>query len=280
MLEGNGVMAASKSSSELLQRTISGVVIVAGVLGGIYLGGGFWVSVVVLLAVLSLAEYYRMLGRHMKISKGVGYICALAVLFSSVEGVRPISIVLILSLTVYAIFMIEMVRRQTSGRSFAVDNVGGTLSGVLFIVVPWTCMLLLRSLPLGLLILISLFACTWGCDVMAYLIGSRWGKNKLCDNISPNKTWEGFIGGFIGSILMIAVVVFVLEQPPFPLFLVGLICGTAGQMGDLAESLLKREVEVKDTGNLIPGHGGVLDRFDSILLNGLLTYLVFGVVLA
>ena len=70
-----------------------------------------------------------------------------------------------------------------------------------------------------------------------------------------------------------------MEQPPYPLFIIGVICGIAGQLGDLAESLVKRELGEKDSGALIPGHGGVLDRFDSILLNGLLTYLVFGLLL-
>ena len=80
--------------------------------------------------------------------------------------------------------------------------------------------------------------------------------------------------------MMIAIVVYVLEQPPYPLLLIAPICGIAGQLGDLAESLVKRELEVKDSGRIIPGHGGVLDRFDSILINGLLTYLLFGIVLA
>jgi phosphatidate cytidylyltransferase len=202
------------------------------------------------------------------------------VIFSSTEGVRPVSIALILSLTVYAILMVEIVRRQTWGTSFAVWNTGGTLSGILFIVVPWTCLILLHNMPTGRLLLVSLFACTWGCDVTAYLVGSRWGRFHLCENISPKKTWEGFIGGAMGSVLTIALIVFFQEQPPFPLFSIGLICAFAGQLGDLAESLIKRETGVKDAGKLIPGHGGVLDRFDSILINGLLTYLLFGVILA
>ena len=272
-------MAGSSPSHELALRALSGVVIVLGVIGGIYLGGRTWLCVVSALSLVSLGEYYHLLGKRMKLSRGIGYICALAVLLSSSEGVRPVSIALILSLSAYAIFMVEMVRRQTTGQSFAVENLGGTLSGVLFIVIPWICIVLLRNLPTGNLILVSLFACTWGCDVMAYLIGSRWGRNKLCEFISPKKTWEGFIGGFLGSFLMVAIVVYVLEQPPYPLVLIALICGVAGQLGDLAESLVKRELDEKDSGRLIPGHGGVWDRFDSILINGLLTYLVFGVVL-
>ncbi len=81
----------------------------------------------------------------------------------------------------------------------------------------------------------------------------------------------------MGSMLTNAMVIYFLEQPPYPLFVIGMICAIAGQMGDLAESLLKRELGEKDSGQLIPGHGGVLDRFDSILINGLLTYLIFGV---
>jgi phosphatidate cytidylyltransferase len=273
-------MMDSMRRRNFIQRTFSGLLVVSGILGGIQQGGWMWILVVSVLALLSLAEYYRLLSTQFRLSRGIGYISALAVIFSSAEGVRPVSIALILSLTVYAILMVEIVRRQMWGTSFAVWNTGGILSGILFIVVPWTCLILLHNMPTGRLLLVSLFACTWGCDVTAYLVGSRWGRVHLCENISPKKTWEGFIGGAVGSILMIALIVFFQEQPPFPLFLIGLICAFAGQLGDLAESLIKRETGVKDAGKLIPGHGGVLDRFDSILINGLLTYLLFGVILA
>ena len=260
-------------------RTLSGAVVVLGILGGIYQGGWTWVIVVLALAMMSLAEYYRLLSTQFKLSRGIGYLSALAVILSTAEGIRPVSIVMILSLTAYAVLMLEMVRRQTLGGSFAIWNAGGVLSGILLIIVPWICLILLRNMPTGRLFLVSLFACTWSCDVMGFLVGSEWGKMRLCENVSPKKTWEGFIGGALGSILMIALIVFFWEQPPYPLFLIGLICAFAGQFGDLAESLIKRETGVKDTGNLIPGHGGVLDRFDSILINGLLTYLIFGVIL-
>ncbi|MDR1730696.1 MAG: phosphatidate cytidylyltransferase [Synergistaceae bacterium] len=269
---------AALNRRNLTRRTFSGLAVVFGVLAGIWLGGWVWILVVAVLSLISLSEYYRLLSGQFRLSRGVGYISALAVILSSAEGVRPVSIALILSLTVYSIFMIEIVRRQMWGTSFAIWNVGGTLSGILFIIVPWTSIILLRDLPTGALILVSLFCCTWSCDVTAYLVGVQWGKKRLCENVSPQKTWEGFIGGVMGSVLMIAVIVFATEQPPFPLFLIGLICGLPGQLGDLAESLIKRETGAKDTGNLIPGHGGVLDRFDSILINGLLTYLFFGVI--
>ena len=268
------------SNPEFLLRTVSGLLIAGGVVGGIYFGGWVWFSIASLLALLSLAEYYRMVGKHMKLSRGIGYLCALAVLLSGTGGVlRPMTVVITLVLSAYAILMIEMWRRQLTGQSSGASNVGGTLSGVLLIVVPWMCIVLLRYFPTGTLILVTLFACTWGCDVMAYLVGRRWGQNQLCEQISPRKTWEGFIAGAVGSMFVNAAVIYFLEQPPYPLFIIGLICGVAGQFGDLAESLIKRELGEKDSGHLIPGHGGVLDRFDSILLNGILTYLIFEVLL-
>lgn len=264
---------------ELFLRAVSGLVIVAVIIGSIYFGGWIWFIVASGLGLLSLSEYYRMLIKRMRLSRGVGYICALAILFSSSEGVRPVSIVMIMSLCVYVIFMIEMFRRQLYNKSDAVMNVGGIISGVLFIIVPWTCIILLRSFPTGSLILVTLFACTWTCDVMAYITGRIIGHTLLCENVSAKKTWEGFAGGATGSLLMSALMIYFLKQPPFPLIVIGFICGFAGQLGDLTESIIKREFGEKDSGQLIPGHGGVFDRFDSILLNGLLTYLLYSMFL-
>ena len=265
---------------DFVVRTISGAAVVLGILVGIHYGGWTWVTVVLTLAILSLSEYYRLLSTQFKLSRGIGYISALAVILYSAQGIRPVSIAIILSLTFYAVMMLEIGRRQALGASFAILNTGGVLSGILFIIVPWSCLILLRNMPTGYLYLIALFACTWSCDVFAFLVGSRWGRIRLCEKVSPHKTLEGFIGGALGSFIMISLIVYFWEFPPYPLVLIGLICAFAGQLGDLAESLIKREVGVKDAGSLIPGHGGVLDRFDSILINGLLTYLFFGIILA
>ena len=265
---------APLSSSEVMRRTVGGTFVVAAILSGIWYGGWLWVSVIVFFSMISLSEYYRIVSTQARLSRGIGYIAAALVLFSTVEGLHPISISLTLTLSVFIIFIIEIIRRQLQGVSYAILNVGGTLSGILYITVPWCFILLLRSFPAGQLLLISLFFCTWGCDVAAYLIGSRWGHHKLCDKISPSKTFEGFVGGLAGSIFTAGILVFILGQGVSPILWIGIICGTLGQMGDLAESLLKREAGIKDSGSLIPGHGGALDRFDSILINGLFTYVL------
>jgi phosphatidate cytidylyltransferase len=273
-------MAALKkrNDSELLLRGFSGICIVAVILTGIWFGNWIWFGVVAAFTFLSLSEYYKMLALHYRVSKGIGYIAAFAVFYSSAEGLQPVSIALTLSFATFLILIVEILRRQIGGESFAIWNVGGTISGILYIVVPWSFMLLLRAFPAGPVILFSLFCCTWGCDVCAYLVGSRWGRAKLCERISPNKTWEGFFGGLAGSMVVGSLLIFFLQQRPFPLFWIAVICGTLGQLGDLAESLLKREAGIKDAGSLIPGHGGVLDRFDSILISGLMTYVLYVVI--
>lgn len=280
-------MADSKQGNELRLRIFSSFFIVLIIIGGIYMGGYVWAGIASALCLESMREYYRMLSKNAKLSRGIGYICSLVVLFSSFEGLRPVTMAVTMSLSTFGIFLIEIMRRQMTGHSDAVRNVGGTLSGVLFIAVPWTCLILLRGMPIGVLMLVTLFACTWGCDVGAFIAGKRWGQspskkgreNWLCREVSPNKTWEGFIGGMVGSMLVNAALIYLLEQPPYPLFVIGVICGIAGQLGDLAESLVKRETGTKDAGSLIPGHGGAFDRFDSILLNALITYTIFGLVM-
>lgn len=119
----------------------------------------------------------------------------------------------------------------------------------------------------GVATVLSLFASIWVCDSAAYFAGRAFGKHKLFPRVSPNKTWEGAIAGFVG-----AVATFLIARStviPYMTFTNAVVCGTIvgvfGQIGDLAESLLKRDAGVKDSSSLIPGHGGVLDRFDSVM---------------
>ena len=263
----------------ILVRAVSGAAVVALVLGALFAGGIFWTSLVSLIALLSLAEFYGMVSRRFKVSRGIGFLAALLIIFTAAEGINPVSLVLTLSITAFVILFVEVMRRQIQNESYAIWNMGGTLAGILYIVFPWTFMILLRRLPSGTVLLFVMFLSTWLCDVAAYLIGSLWGRTSLCENVSPKKTWEGFLGGVAGALLASAAVAYILETSPLPFLSIGLICGVAGQLGDLAESVIKRETGVKDSGKIIPGHGGILDRFDSVLINGLLVYVLFGVIL-
>ncbi len=119
----------------------------------------------------------------------------------------------------------------------------------------------------GGFLLISVFITIWICDSAAYFIGSAIGKHKLFPRVSPNKSWEGAVAGFIFAVITMVVLRELLLDALtlFDAVFVGIVIGTVGQIGDLIESLIKRDSGVKDSSNLIPGHGGIFDRFDSLL---------------
>ena len=121
------------------------------------------------------------------------------------------------------------------------------------------------TLSAGAVYLWIAFLGTWASDTFAYLVGSKIGRTKLAPLISPGKTREGAVGGLIGTIVTVAVFGSLFQLPLHHLLALGLLVGIVAPLGDLVQSVIKRYVGVKDSGNFFPGHGGVLDRFDSIL---------------
>lgn len=272
-----------EKNKELATRTMSSAVIAPVILIAIHYGEWVWPVVAGVIALLSLSEYYELISRlkGAKISPGVGYIFSIIFfLVARQDTAQSIILAMILSLCVFSVFCVEVVKRQISkGISNAVFNAGGIISGVLYIAIPWTCLIMLRDYVIGRQILMTIFLCTWGCDVGAYLGGKKFGTVKLCEYVSPGKTVQGFIFGFLGAIIVNIASIYFFILPVYPIIIIGFICGIAGQLGDLVESLIKRETGQKDSGRLIPGHGGMLDRFDSILFNGLLSYLALRVLI-
>lgn len=120
---------------------------------------------------------------------------------------------------------------------------------------------------------LGIFLLIWCNDVFAYFIGKRFGKTPLASKISPKKTVEGFMGGLVGSLVMGAVLVFAMPDLSWHWLALGLIVGIVGPLGDLLESVLKRKAGLKDSGRILPGHGGVLDRFDAFLLSAPFVFL-------
>lgn len=263
------------SIPDLPLRTFSGIFIVILIIGGIFEGGNIWNTIVFLIAMISLWEFYKLLQTKHDISPWLIMTSGAFVLIGAAADMSLTAILCTIPSIVLLALFLEVIRRQVSGESYALENMGATLVGIAYVILPWSFMILIRSRELGSLFLITLFCCTWSCDVAAYIVGSRLGRNLLCERISPKKTWEGFLGGTAASFLCGGVLALIFSFPPLPLLLMGLMCGIAGQLGDLGESVLKREAGVKDTGSLIPGHGGFLDRFDSILVNGTLSFVIF-----
>lgn len=137
---------------------------------------------------------------------------------------------------------------------------------------------LVRSSEDGIIFIWLIFLCSWGCDTCAYLTGVTCGKHKMAPILSPKKSVEGGIGGVVGAVLLGALYGFLMRNRvsiEYPVLLCGVICGVGGlisMVGDLAASAVKRNYEIKDYGKLIPGHGGILDRFDSVLFTAPVIY--------
>ncbi len=270
--------AYDRPGAEIVKRALSGIVLVLAVIVAVDFGGYFWSALATLAGMVSLVEFYKISSKRLRFSRGIGLLAGLSFLimvgFLDVgEKALLTGLIMVLWITLFA----ELVKRQSTGSSTAIENSAGVLGGLIYVILPWCLSIYLREGPVGKIVLLSVFVCTWACDVFAYIVGSKLGKHRLCENISPKKTWEGFYSGVAGSFLAAAAIAYVREFPPFPLLVIGLICGIAGQLGDLAESIFKRESGVKDSGNVLPGHGGMLDRFDSVLVSLTITYFVFEV---
>lgn len=150
-------------------------------------------------------------------------------------------------------------------------NTATTLLGVLYVALPLSIMLFIPSLiwigkwePLCFLFYLFI---VWANDVFAYLVGITLGKHRLCERISPKKSWEGFFGGIVGAVAVGALGAYVLDSSYTLWMGLALVVAITGVLGDLVESMFKREAGVKDSGNIMPGHGGMLDRFDALLVS-------------
>jgi len=144
------------------------------------------------------------------------------------------------------------------------------LSGIFYVGWLLSHYVMLMGLEGGKGLIVLILFSTFACDTASYFVGSAWGRRKLAPTISPKKTWEGAAGGFAGAIAasLLLGMVLNLHIAYIHLLALGMLVGILGQLGDLAESMLKRDAGVKDTGSIMPGHGGLLDRIDSVLFVG------------
>ncbi len=140
--------------------------------------------------------------------------------------------------------------------------------GLIVIIPAWLAINLIRNAENGILILLFLFILIWSADSFAYFAGKKWGKHKLIPAVSPGKSWEGLIGAIIGAgfVILLTLVVTKVEFATWPLaFLIGWVTVLFSIVGDLVESMCKRNVGLKDSSQILPGHGGLLDRLDSLM---------------
>ena len=156
------------------------------------------------------------------------------------------------------------------------EKAGWTMFGWVYLVLPWYCMVsMLKELTYDPMLFLGIFGLLWMADSGAYFAGRTLGKTKLLPAVSPKKTWEGLGGGLLGSLVLAWILSQSLTQfTPGQWLVLAFSTTLAGTLGDLAESRLKRSLEMKDSGSLLPGHGGFLDRFDGFFLSAPVNYLI------
>lgn len=257
--------------SPLMIRILSAAVFIAVVVAAIFGGKYTAYALVIVLAGLALWEFRGL-------SDGMGFRAPLWLLlplgaFFAFSGtvLRRVDVAIVLSLALVAglgAFLVLPGRRQGLGR-WAMG-----LAGALYIGMPFNYYLLLYTTPPhGVIWTIFVILAVIAGDAAALLVGSRIGRHPFFSNISPRKTVEGAVAGVIASVVVMVIGVSgVLGISPIHGIALGLLVGLSATMGDLVESQMKRIAEVKDSSNLIPGHGGVLDRLDSILFPPILVY--------
>ncbi|NIK75588.1 phosphatidate cytidylyltransferase [Paenibacillus castaneae] len=249
------------------QRIITGVLAGALFIGLAFLGGWPYIGLLVLLAIIGFTEYARMNGvAWSHPSSLLGYAGVLLfVLPWSEWGIKIPSFSTILWMLAFLLLALTVITKNKT----TIDGAALMLLGALYVGYGFSAMIGIRQVePNGLFWTFLCFFCIWASDIGAYFFGRAFGKTKLWPSISPNKTIEGALGGVFLS--LVVSVVFAWLAPDLisisKALLIGLIAAVAGQFGDLIQSAYKRVRDIKDTGTLLPGHGGVLDRCDSWLI--------------
>lgn len=152
------------------------------------------------------------------------------------------------------------------------EDAMATITGILYVVFFSFHVTLVEQTAYSMMVWLIVIT-AFGTDIMAYFSGYLFGKHKLCPNISPKKTIEGSVGGMLGSVVLSGLFGWIFMPEVFiHCLIIGLLGGIVSQFGDLTASVFKRKMGIKDYGNLIPGHGGILDRFDSVLFTGPMVY--------
>ncbi len=296
---------------KVLLRAAVGLALLAVLFGTAWLGGWWWLAFVSVLAIIALDEYYNAVKiKHIRADKYLGMLCTVLILLVALLGedtrrlagpssattpygtLGQAAVADMLQLTLFVLLLCvagtlvsQFKLRQTS----PVVNTATTVFGVVYVGVLLSFVLRVRYLDIPELAgaetasvfahrlgaLLFVIASVWACDSGAYLAGSLFGRRKLAPRISPNKTVEGSVAGLVAATVVASAIGIWLGLPERHCLLLGVMMGVVGQLGDLGKSVLKRDLGIKDFGSLFGPHGGVLDRFDAILVCMPLVYWYF-----
>ena len=269
----------SEKFKNLLVRTLSGAVLLLVVVGALLWSKWSAGALFAVIMLGGLVEFYRLCrkrGVEPMYSVGVATSVALFALTFAVfsQWGTPatdntarivLGALLYVMLIVPTTFVCELWRKSPT----PIENIATTFMGVIYVALPMAGILFIPQLLVGewsAWAMLAFISIIWVNDVFAYLVGVTIGKHRLCERISPKKSWEGFFGGLVGAVGVSVLFGHLFGGNLLVWGGLGLVMALAGVAGDLVESLMKREADVKDSGKMMPGHGGFLDRFDALLL--------------
>lgn len=273
----------------LMVRTLSGLALAVVVLGAVIWSQWSFGALLLVLLVGGMLEFYTLAEKQGNAPQKVVGLVAGVVLFVLNFAFISDDIEILgnarqafgcglafLLLLLPAMFICELYRRNENPAA----GIGTTLMGICYVALPLSLMCYIPIVGSDVWnpwMMVAYIFIIWANDVFAYLVGMSVGRHRLCERLSPKKSWEGFFGGIVGAVVMGIVAARVLDGMMWAWAGLALVAAVSGVLGDLVESMFKRAAGVKDSGNLIPGHGGVLDRFDAMLLSApfVFVYMLF-----
>lgn len=249
-------------------RLISGIVLVAIALLVIITGGNLLLGVIAVISLIGMFELYRVFDVQKSVAGVVGYLAALfyyaAFLFDFLPNQKVLYLGFLIVLLAVYVF---------SYPKYKADQIMAVFFGFFYVAMMLSFIYQTRMLSAGEYIVWLIFLCSWGSDTCAYCVGMLFGKHKMSPLLSPKKSVEGAVGGVVGAALLTALYCYIFKnQMDIQTAEVWMLAGVSAvgalisMVGDLAASAIKRNYDIKDYGKLIPGHGGILDRFDSVII--------------
>ncbi|WP_208559671.1 phosphatidate cytidylyltransferase [Marinilactibacillus kalidii] len=248
----------------MVQRSLTAIIALLFFVPIIWIGSWVLELFIILLAITALIEIHQMKGiQPISIPTLVASIALVyIILYNRIHELLPN---LAQNGSVFAFFVILILCLTIVLKDYTIEDVGVSFMGIMYTGIGFHSFILTRETNLHLLILSLIII--WSTDTGAYLVGRKMGKHKLAPSISPNKTVEGSIGGIVIA-LLVSIIYLLFFPSVYPLIMVIpliILLSISGQIGDLIESAIKRHFGTKDSGNILPGHGGIFDRFDSLL---------------
>lgn len=288
----------SDKLKNFIVRTASGAVLLAVVVGASYFGVISYSALLLLIAIVGVWEFYNLAeAKALEPQRWLGVVgtvslslvgCAYLV-SAYLDNDAAVNVMVVSSFIAALSIALSFVLEVFRNRQTPLQNIAVTIMGIAYVGLPMALMAVLpwfldRSVGSDVsewnpfIFLFYLFL-VWGNDVFAYLVGVTMGKHRMCERLSPKKSWEGFVGGVLGSLAMGMLGAWALDASYVVWLGLAFVVSISSVIGDLVESMFKRDAGVKDSGNILPGHGGMLDRFDALILSAPFAFFYMMIVL-